>query len=107
MVLVTNMKPEQLSRVDLIRQRTDAENLHDELKNQLGVGRVYDPGSATLPGGGSKRGADVQRVELVCEVCRTGETARADEKRPPPPPSAIGSRKIGRNRPPIARPPLF
>lgn len=37
-VLVTNLKEELLSVADLYRQRADAENVYDELKNQWGWG---------------------------------------------------------------------
>ena len=79
-VLVSNLSEELLSIADLYRQRADAENVYDELKNQWGSRRVYDEGQITLPSGGTERGIDLQLVESVCAVRRAGASARSGDE---------------------------
>jgi hypothetical protein len=87
-VLVTNLSEEILSIADLYRQRADAENVYDELKNQWGSRRVHDEGPVALPGGGAKRGVDLQLVEFVCALRGAGAAARSGDE-----PSAVVVRR--------------
>ena len=56
-VLVSNLDHEILSLGQLYRDRADAENAFDELKNQWGVGRLHHSRPASLPALGSRCGA--------------------------------------------------
>ena len=63
--LVTSLDNEILTLGQLYRDRADAENVFDELKNQLGLGRLYDPGPVALPVARRHRGSGLQLVEPV------------------------------------------
>lgn len=87
-VLVTSLSEELLSIADLYRQRADAENVYDELKNQWGWGGFMTKDKAALPGGGAQRGADLQLVEPLRAVRRTATSARSGDE-----PAAVAVRR--------------
>ena len=64
-VLVTDLPYEVLTMAQLYRDRTDAENAFDELKNQGGLGWLHDTGSAPLSALSSRCCVDLQLVESV------------------------------------------
>ena len=65
-VLVTNLEHEVLSLGQLYRDRADAENTFDELKNQWGWGGFTTHDLHRCPAVGARCGADLQLVESVC-----------------------------------------
>jgi hypothetical protein len=64
-VLVTSLTGEILTIAQLYRDRADAENPFDELKNHLGLGRFYHAGPQVLPLYGPHHGTDLQLLESV------------------------------------------
>ena len=79
-VLVTNLDHEVLSLGQLYRDRADAENTFDELKNQWGWGGLHHPRPASLPVVGARRGADLQLVESVCPFGQPRGATRGDQQ---------------------------
>ena len=72
-VLVTSLSEDRLSIADLYRQRADAENVSDELKNPWGWGGVHDEGPTALPAGDPK---------TVGRKNRPNQTQRRDSNPP-------------------------
>jgi len=68
-VLVTNSSYPLESMAQLYRDRADAENGFDELRTS-GVEVALRPGHRTLPDQRSRRGADLQLVELYCRAAK-------------------------------------
>jgi hypothetical protein len=64
-VLVTNTDYEVLTLGQLYRDRADAENAFDELKNQMGLGRLHHTRPEPLPTDRPSRCVDLQLVEPV------------------------------------------
>lgn len=64
-VLVTPLEEEILGIAQLYRDRAEAENVFDEFKEPVGLGRLHDAGSPALSDSGPDRGADLQLVESV------------------------------------------
>ena len=80
-VLVTNLEHEVLSLGQLYRDRADAENTFDELKNQWGWGgfTTHDLHRANCR---ARCGADLQLVESVCPPGQPGARREAITSRP-------------------------
>ncbi|MEO6562955.1 MAG: transposase [Nitrosospira sp.] len=81
-VLVTNTGYEILGLGQLYRDRADAENAFDELKNQWGWGGVHHARPASLPAFGPGGGADLQLVEPVCSPGESAGATRGDHQPP-------------------------
>lgn len=86
-VLVTSLGNEMLSVAQLYRDRADAENNFDELKNHCtrghkGMGRLYHPRHKTLPIHVSHHGLNLQLVELIRPACRPSSTYRSHHQPP-------------------------
>ena len=79
-VLATNLGEEILSVADLYRQRADAENVYDELKNQWGSRRLHDQGFIALPDHRAARSAGLQLVEFVRALRPARATARSRDE---------------------------
>jgi len=75
-VLVTNTDYEILSLGQLYRDRADAENAFDELKNQWGWGgfTTQDLHRCRLS---ARRSADLQLVEFICPSCKSFRATRS------------------------------
>ena len=74
-VLVTDMDCDVVAIAQLYRDRGDAENAFDELKNQWGWGRIHDERPVPLSVIGEDRGAGLQ---LVVAIRASGQPESAD-----------------------------
>jgi len=81
-MLVTTLDPmafpaEIIAR--LYRERADAENIYDELKNQWGMEWLYHSKTRALPTDGCQHGgAGLQLVASLCEALRCRAPSRSD-----------------------------
>jgi hypothetical protein len=74
-VLVTSL-PDELGAIgQLYRDRADAENNFDELKNQWGSRRLYHQGPEALPNLGTHRGPSLQLVDHLCALGGARQTS--------------------------------
>ncbi len=78
--LVTSLDDAILTLGQLYRDRGDCENTFDELKNQGGLGRLYDAGPEALPTARRQRCADLQLVELVRPSGRSRPSTRGNHQ---------------------------
>ena len=80
-MLVTDLRHELLTMAQLYRERADAENTFDELKNQWGwaVSPLRIWLLQTLGAGG---GTDLQLVELICATRKSKARLEAITSRP-------------------------
>ena len=79
-VLATSLDLEVRSVAQLYRDRADAENGFDELKNQWGLGRLHDAGPEALPAHGPSDRAHLQLVEPVRALGRSRSPPRGDHQ---------------------------
>lgn len=88
-ILVSDCPVDMAAIAQRYRDRADAENGFDELKNQWGL-RVHDEGHRPLPAHGANGGAGLKLVELVQPHGTTGRPPGSDHK---------SSAAAGRDRP--------
>jgi len=71
-VLVTTLSDEVLTIAQRYRDRADCENLFDEIKKTMGLGRLCHPRDKTLSVCIPDDRLDLQGVEALCSLSRSG-----------------------------------